>query len=83
MMVATLKNWSDSIRAQTCTVIEGRSPVALRRGQLCLKHVDGRFGVIAEGDLWQGVLRVVERGTGEVFGFADANALVAAGWVLD
>jgi hypothetical protein len=54
-----------------------------RDGYLHLKHATSSFGTIAEGDLARGVLRVVERQTGEETTFASVEELIAAGWVID
>lgn len=76
---STVTAWSDDLKAQTRSVIEGRGMFAQRDGQLYLKHADSAFGTIAEGDLARGVLRVVEKQAGAGTTFANADALVADG----
>jgi hypothetical protein len=76
-------DWSASLKAQTRDVIERRGMFVSRDGRLHLKHVASTFGTIAEDDLARGVLRVVDRQTGAETTFANADALIAAGWVID
>lgn len=75
--------WSDGLKAQTRDVIEGRGLFVPHDGQLHLKHATADFGTIAGDDLARGVLRVIDRQTGAATTFADADALLAAGWVID
>jgi hypothetical protein len=69
--------------AQTRDMIANRDTIAARNGQLCLKHVTSIFGTIAEDDLLRGVIKVVDRRTGAEATFANADELIAAGWVID
>ena len=75
--------WSDDLKAQTRDTLERYGLSALLDGQLCFKHVTSKFGTIAADDLRRGVLRLVDRRSGEVVTFRDADALIAAGWVID
>ncbi len=77
------RDWSDELKKQTRDAVEGRDIFALRDGQLCLKHIDSGFGTIAQEHLWGGVLKVVDRRTGTETCYANANDLIAAGWVVD
>jgi hypothetical protein len=64
-------------------MIANHDTISARNGQLCLKHVNSAFGTIAEDDLLRGVIKVVDRRTGAQATFADADELIAAGWVID
>ena len=75
--------WSDDLVAQTRAALDGGGPFATPDGRLCFKHVEWRFGAIAADDLGRGVLRLVDRRGGEAVTFRDADALIAAGWVID
>ena len=81
--VPITNDWSDDLKAQTRDVIEGRGMFVSRDGRLHLKHVTSAFGTVAEDDLVRGVLRLVDRQTGAETTFANADALIAAGWVID
>ena len=76
-------DWSDDLKKRTRDAIEGRGLLASRDGQLCLKHITSGFGTIAEEHLWGGVLKVVDRRTGAETTYANADELIAAGWVVD
>ena len=80
---AVTGEWSGELKVQTWDVLEGRDILATRDGNLHLKHVTSGFSTIAEGDLWSGVLRIVDRQSGAETAFANVDALIAAGWVLD
>lgn len=77
------KDWSDDLKAQTRDTIQDRDAFAARDGQICLKHIDGGFGVIAGDDLRNGVLKIANRRTRDETYFASADELIAAGWALD
>jgi len=68
---------------QTREMIAYHDTIAARNGQLCLKHITSGFGTIAEDDLLGGVIKVIDRQTGAETIFADADAMIAAGWVID
>jgi len=55
----------------------------LPTSDLCLKHSEGRFGILSGVDQLGDPLRVVDRVSGTVYAYADAETLIAAGWVLD
>lgn len=57
--------------------------LATRDGRLHVKHIASGSGIIAEDDLWRGILRVVDGRTGAEATFANADELIAAGWVVD
>jgi hypothetical protein len=76
-------SWSDELTAQTREMIANRDTMTAQNGQLCLKRVPSGFGAIAEDDLLRGVIKVVDRRTGAETIFADADALIAAGWAID
>lgn len=71
--------WSREARARTRAALEAGPPTS----ELCLKHSAGRFGILASADRLGGPLRVVDRMSVAVHAYADAEALIAAGWVLD
>ena len=52
-------------------------------GLIGLKHADGRFGATALEDLMAGRFVVADRRSGAETRFADAEALIADGWVVD
>lgn len=74
---------SDEIKARTRDAIGNFDVLNLRDGQLHLKHVTSAFGTIVGDDLERGVLRVIDKRTGEDTTFASVDALLAAGWVID
>ena len=76
-------DWSDDLKERTRDAVEGRDIFAPRDGQLCLKHINSGFGTIAEEHLWGGVLKVVDRQTGTETCYANADELIAAGWMVD
>lgn len=80
---ATAGGWSDDLKAQMRDVVEGREFFGIRDGQLHFKHATSAFGTIVQDDLARGVLMIVERRTGAETIFDDADALIAAGWVID
>lgn len=52
-------------------------------GRLHVKHISDGFGFIEEADLLRGVLRLVDKESGAETIFADADALMSAGWAVD
>ncbi len=75
--------WSDDLRIATRDGLASLSVLPTRDGAVALKHVGGAAALLAEDDLLFSALRLVDRRTGVVSTFADADALVDAGWVLD
>lgn len=73
----------DDIKARTRDAIGNFDILDLRDGRLHLKHVTSAFGTIVGDDLERGVLRVIDKRTGEDTTFASVDALIAAGWVID
>ena len=76
-------DWSDDLKKRTRDAVKGRDIFAPRDGQLCLKHIASGFGTIAQEHLWGGALKVVDRRTGAATCYANADELIAAGWVVD
>ncbi len=76
-------DWSDDLKERTRDAVESRDIFAPRDGQLCLKHITSGFGSIAQEHLWGGVLKVVDRRAGTETSYANADELIAAGWVVD
>ena len=76
-------DWSDDLKAQTRDVIDGYVIIPACDGQVCLKHITTGSGTVAVDNLVRGVLRVVNRRTGFETTFANADELLAAGWVID
>ena len=76
-------DWSDDLKEQTRDALEGRGTFVSHDGQLCLKHITSGFGTIAQEHLWGGVLKVVDRRTGAETCYANADELIATGWVID
>ena len=75
--------WSHDLEARTRDAIESGGLFATHDHQLCFKHVTSRFGAIAADDLRRGVLRLVDRRSDQTVVFPNADALIAAGWVID
>lgn len=68
---------------QTRDAIDGKNLIGTRNGRLSFKHCVSGFGTIATDDLERGILRMIDTRTKQEIRFADANELIAAGWVLD
>ena len=66
--------------AQTLDALEGRDIPAARGGRIHFKHIVSGFGTMEETDLYGGLLKITDLETGQATTFADAAALVAAGW---
>lgn len=71
--------WSREARARTRAALEADPSTP----ELCLKHSAGRFGILSCADRPGGPLRVVDRVSGAIHAYADVEALIVAGWVLD
>lgn len=76
------EQWSQTLKAKTREAL-GELAFAPPGDAVCLKHVDGRFGVIAVSDLLGKRLKIIDRETDAETTFTDADELVAAGWALD
>jgi len=74
------REWSDEVTDATRAAID---KAAVLGDELCLKHAEGAFGVVAANDAIRGELRVTDRHTGRTQVFEDAGALLGAGWVID
>ena len=59
---------------------EGLVPAGLA---LHFKHVASRYGYVPLCDLVEDRLRLVDKDTGEVLFFRDAEHLIASGWAVD
>lgn len=74
--------WSDQLRQATKEAIEELA-VMPNGDDVCFKHIKSGYGVIALADLIAGKLRLTNRKMGEETVFANADALIRAGWTLD
>jgi hypothetical protein len=74
--------WSEALREQTRHAIEHMEfmPMADR---VFFKNTDGRFATISVAHLLVGRLEMVDRDTGDAKAFANAAALIDAGWAID
>jgi len=50
---------------------------------VCMKHDDGKFGLINSTDIAKGVFEIMDRDNKECYKFNSAEALVEDGWVVD
>ena len=73
--------WSDELKEQTReTLYQMEMTPDLN---YYLKHVDGRFGMLRITDVIAGRFAVIDRSSGTVTSFSDAEALIRDGWALD
>ena len=77
-----VRSWSDAAKATTRRLVDGGEFIP-RDDKLHLKHIDSKFGYIAFPDLLNGVLRVVDKRSGEERVFDNVDALIREGWVID
>lgn len=77
----TDRRWSDGLRAQTLEALE--MVPALPDGKLHMKHIAGGYGCMDLMDLVNYVYALRRDGSDEVLHFADAAAVVDAGWAID
>jgi hypothetical protein len=78
----TKLQWSGAVQRATRAAIEEFA--FLPNGDdVCFKHANGRCGTIAVADLFQRRLTLVDRNSGQETAFANAEALIQAGWVVD
>lgn len=82
--------WSDSLKQYTRDVINGYEMPATRNGGYYLKHIaPTQFAFATFEELCTKPLTLhllplgADAGDGEVLTFADVEALLQAGWVLD
>ena len=73
--------WSPELLEQTCAVVEGKAFVPLG-DRVHFKSIDGGFGTIDVSDTLSGRLLLVERKARKEKLYADAEALIADGWVI-
>ena len=73
--------WSDDLRRLTRATLYSM-PIT-PDGLIGLKHEDGRFGAISLDGLMANRFVVVDRASGAESRFADADAFIADGWVVD
>lgn len=81
-MTSKLHIWSTDLQQQTRDFIRDMQ-VSPFDGGLHFKHGDGHFAVCGFQDLAGGKLTLIEAQTGEVFEFADVDALLESGWAID
>ncbi|OYX70664.1 MAG: hypothetical protein B7Y95_14710 [Rhizobiales bacterium 32-66-11] len=75
-------SWSEDLKALTRAAVEDLD-VTPRGDGVYFKHIRAGFGIISFGDLVSGRLKLRDTDTGDVTTFADADALIEAGWVID
>jgi hypothetical protein len=84
MPTQTKKAWSDSAHERTRAITDHRGgDFWCPDCKLHLKHIAGPFGYMELLDLYDGVLKVVDKSTGEVTLFNNTDELLEAGWVID
>lgn len=78
------KNWSESARERTRAITDCHGEdFWCPDEKLHLKNVAGPYGYINLTDLYKGVLKVVDKNTGQVSLFNNTEELLDAGWVID
>ena len=75
--------WSAAQRAKTREALATLSVLRALTGRIAFKHMDGAFALMLEEDLLAGRLALADRRSGIIIVFADVDALVDAGWVID
>ena len=76
--------WSAGLQTETRELIESRGEHFRSLDvNLHFKHIDGSYGRMSLFDLYAGELYVIDKRDGSRSDFADADALLAAGWALD
>ena len=78
------KTWSESARENTRSIIDSHGEdFWCPDGKLHLKNVAGTYGYINLTDLHTGVLKIVDKSTGQITLPKDTEDLLGAGWVID
>jgi hypothetical protein len=75
------KQWSPSLRAASLEALR-EIPVS-PDGFLHMKHTDGKFGTFTLVDLAMDIYALKLVNQPETLQFADAESVVATGWVID
>lgn len=84
MTTQTKRAWTDSARERTRAITDRRGgDFWCPDGKLHLKNIARCFGYIDLDDLYDGILKVVDKDTGEVTLFNNTDELLEAGWVID
>ncbi len=76
------EQWSEALKKATRDALDQLTFVP-DGDVVCLKHADGRFGMIAVDDVLGRNLRVIDRKTQQETTFGNADELMRSGWVLD
>ena len=57
--------------------------MAIRDGQVHLKHINTGFATMTKADLFQGTLKITNKQTKEQTTYPTVDALIEAGWAID
>lgn len=76
------EQWSETLNKATRDALD-RLTFVPDGDIVCLKHADGRFGMIAVDDVLRQNLKLIDRKTKQETTFANADELIRAGWALD
>ena len=74
--------WSEQLRRATMEAIEEFAIMPVG-DEIGFKHIVSGYGIVTLADLSAGKLRMTHRTTGQDIVFADAEALIDAGWAID
>lgn len=74
-------SWSDTLIAQTRALLEDQP--GMPGVSTCMKHIDGRFGVLIAGGATPPGWTLMDRDTGTATSYATVDAIIAAGWAID
>ncbi len=78
------KTWSESARESTRAITDSHGEdFWCPDRKLHLKNVAGTYGYINLTDLHTGVLKIVDKNTGQITLLKDTEELLDAGWVID
>ena len=72
--------WSDSLIAQTRTTLD--CPMTFD-DVVCLKNIDGTFGVMTLADVMAQQWTITNRENGTVTSYETSEQLIKAGWAVD
>lgn len=75
------QQWSDELREVTRQALYD-VPVT-HDGHIHMKRIDGGFGTFDALELIANTFELHVKGSDEVLSFADLDAVVGAGWVID
>jgi len=78
------KTWPESARERTRAITDHHGEdFWCPDGKLHMKNVAGPYGYIDLTDLYNGVLKVVDKDTKQTSLFNNTEELLGAGWVID